>query len=83
MIVIERDGKTIVITGWRARVIGAVAGRRGKSSQNENSFVDDIAKKTGKGRSTIARKAARAKVVVLPEITGTSLDKGAEIDARV
>jgi hypothetical protein len=56
-------------------------GRRGKSSQNENSFVDDIAKKTGKGRSTIARKAARAKVVVLPEITGTSLDKGSEIDA--
>jgi hypothetical protein len=25
MIVIERDGKTIVITGWRAWVIGAVA----------------------------------------------------------
>jgi ParB-like chromosome segregation protein Spo0J len=53
------------------------------SSPNENlkPFVDDTAKKTGKGRSTIARKAARAKVVVLPEITGTSLDKGSEIDA--
>ena len=25
MIVIERDGKTVVITGWRAWVIGAVA----------------------------------------------------------
>jgi hypothetical protein len=25
MIVIERDGKTIVITGWRAWLIGAVA----------------------------------------------------------
>jgi hypothetical protein len=25
VIVIERDGKTIVITGWRAWVIGAVA----------------------------------------------------------
>ena len=44
-------------------------------------FIDDTAKKTGKGRSTIARKAARAKVVVLLEIIGTSLDKGAEIDA--
>ena len=25
MIVIERDGKTIVITGWRAWLLGAVA----------------------------------------------------------
>jgi ParB-like nuclease domain len=50
-------------------------------SENLKPFVDDTVKKTGKGRSTIARKAARAKVVVLPEITGTSLDKGSEIDA--
>jgi ParB-like chromosome segregation protein Spo0J len=66
---------------------GAV-GRRGKRSQNATSsepadaFIDDTAKKTGKHRATIARKAARAKKVsVLPDIVGTSLDKGTEIDA--
>jgi ParB-like chromosome segregation protein Spo0J len=66
---------------------GAV-GRRGKRSQNAissepaDAFIDDTAKKTGKHRATIARKAARAKKVsVLPDIVGTSLDKGAEIDA--
>jgi ParB/RepB/Spo0J family partition protein len=60
---------------------GAV-GRRGKSSQNENSYVEDTARKTGKGRSTIARDITHAKqVIVLPDIVGTSLDKGDEIDA--
>jgi uncharacterized ParB-like nuclease family protein len=60
---------------------GAV-GRGGKSSQNENSFVADVAEKTGKGRSTVARDVTRAnKVVVLPDIIGTSLDEGSEIDA--
>jgi ParB family transcriptional regulator, chromosome partitioning protein len=66
---------------------GAV-GRRGKSSHNATSFepadafIDDTAKKTGKHRATVARKAARAKkVAVLPDIVGTSLDTGAEIDA--
>jgi hypothetical protein len=66
---------------------GAV-GRRGKRSQHATSFepadafIDDTAKKTGKHRATIARKAARAKKVsVLPDIVGTSLDKGTEIDA--
>src|SRR5208282_2104518 len=67
--------------GGRAKAAKA----KGAKSQNEtgqaDAFIDDTAKKTGKGRSTIARKAARAKVVVLPEIIGTSLDKGAEIDA--
>jgi ParB family transcriptional regulator, chromosome partitioning protein len=57
---------------------GAV-GRRGKRSQNATSFepadafIDDTAKKTGKHRATVARKAARAKkVAVLPDIVGTS-----------
>jgi N6-adenosine-specific RNA methylase IME4/uncharacterized ParB-like nuclease family protein len=60
---------------------GAV-GRGGKSSQNENSFVADAAKKTGKGRSTVARDVTRAKkVVVLADIVGTSLDQGDELDA--
>jgi N6-adenosine-specific RNA methylase IME4 len=60
---------------------GAV-GRGGKSSHFENSFVADVAEKTGKGRSTVARDATRAnKVVVLADIIGTSLDEGSEIDA--
>jgi ParB family chromosome partitioning protein len=58
--------------------------RSGSSSQNENlkSFAIDTATKTGKGRSTIARDVARAdKIVVLPDIVGTSLDTGVEINA--
>jgi hypothetical protein len=46
------------------------------------AFVADIAVKTGKGRSTVARDVTRAKkVAVLDDIAGTSLDKGDEIDA--
>jgi hypothetical protein len=66
---------------------GAI-GLQGKRSQNATSseltyaFTDDIAKKTGKHRATVARKAARAKkVAVLSETAGTSLDTGSEIDA--
>jgi ParB-like chromosome segregation protein Spo0J len=68
-------------------VHGAV-GRRGKRLQHAISFepadvfIDDAAKKTGKHRATISRKATRAKKVsVLPDIIGTVLDNGAEIDA--
>jgi ParB family transcriptional regulator, chromosome partitioning protein len=61
------------------------SGKGGKlKSQNENltSFVKDTAKKTGRGRSTVARDAARAsKVVVLAEIKNTCLDNGKELDA--
>jgi hypothetical protein len=47
-----------------------------------DAFIDDTAKKTGEHRATVARKAARAKkVVVLSDIIATSLDKGAEMDA--
>jgi hypothetical protein len=43
------------------------------------AFVADIAVKTGKGRSTIARDVTRAKkVAVLDDIAGTCLDKGDE-----
>ena len=51
------------------------AGAR-SSSQNENlkAFVTDIAVKTGKGRSTVARDVTRAKkVAVLDDIAGTCL----------
>jgi ParB family chromosome partitioning protein len=61
---------------------GAVGRGRKKSSQLENSFVDDTAKKTGKGRSTVARDATRAaKIPDLADVVGTSLDKGEELDA--
>jgi ParB/RepB/Spo0J family partition protein len=61
---------------------GTIGRGRKKSSQNEKSFVDDTAKKSGKPRSTVARDVARAnKVKVLREIAGTSLDQGDEIDA--
>ena len=49
------------------------AGAR-SSSQNENlkAFVADLAVKTGKGRSTVARDVTRAKkVAVLDDIAGT------------
>ena len=49
------------------------------SSQNENlkAFVADIAVKTGKGRSTVARDVTRAKkVAVLDDIAGTCLALG-------
>ena len=46
------------------------------------SALADIAVKTGKGRSTVARDVTRAKkVAVLDDIAGTCLDKGDEIDA--
>ena len=51
------------------------AGAR-SSSQNENlkAFVADIAVKTGKGRSTVARDVTRAKkVAVLDDIAGTRI----------
>ena len=50
--------------------------------ENLKAFVADIAVKTGKGRSTVARDVTRAKkVAVLDDIAGTCLDKGDEIDA--
>jgi hypothetical protein len=62
---------------------GGGAGKQ--RSQNEifvfepaDAFIDDTAKKTRKGRSTIARAATRGKnVKVLPDIVGTSLDQRA------
>jgi ParB/RepB/Spo0J family partition protein len=55
--------------------------RRSQESQDE-TFVSDMAKKVGKGRSTVARDVTRAnKVVVLADIVGTALDEGEEIDA--
>jgi len=45
-------------------------------------FTADAAEKTGQSERALQRDAERAdKVVVLPDIAGTSLDKGVEIDA--
>jgi N6-adenosine-specific RNA methylase IME4/ParB-like chromosome segregation protein Spo0J len=45
-------------------------------------FTKDAAQKTGQSERSIRRDAARGEnVAVLPDIVGTSLDKGAELDA--
>ena len=60
---------------------------RGAKSQNESkpsAFVTDAARKTGKGRSTVARDLTHASKIgpeILADIVGTSLDRGDEIDA--
>jgi N6-adenosine-specific RNA methylase IME4 len=52
------------------------------TNENLKSYAAAAAKKTGKGRSTVARDVARAsKVVVLRDIIGTPLDEGDQIDA--
>jgi N6-adenosine-specific RNA methylase IME4/ParB-like chromosome segregation protein Spo0J len=46
------------------------------------AFIEDAAKKTGKGRTTIAREATRAKHIPrIADCIGTSLDQGEELDA--
>jgi ParB family transcriptional regulator, chromosome partitioning protein len=86
---IERD----LLTARRKEVYEAMhpetrhgaTGRGRKKSHGEISFVDDTAKKTGKGRATIARAAARGKALQQIPHAGdaarTSLDKPAEVDA--
>ena len=56
----------------------------GKKAKNAKlaSFVEATAKATGQSKRKVARDATRGKrVAVLSEIVGTSLDKGAELDA--
>lgn len=63
---------------------GKRTGKGGKyKSQNETStFVADTAKKTRRGRSSVARDVHRGEnIVVLPEITGTCLDTSEQLDA--
>ncbi|MGY0573250.1 hypothetical protein ACTGJ9_020910 [Bradyrhizobium sp. RDM12] len=51
--------------------------------KKEAPFIDDTAAKTGKHRATIARDVARAEALGddIDRVAGTSLDKGAELDA--
>jgi ParB-like chromosome segregation protein Spo0J len=68
--------------GGRAKA--AIRKGQGANAQIERTqtFVRDTAKKTGTGRSSVQRDVTRGKKVeVLRDIVGTSLDKGAEIDA--
>jgi ParB-like chromosome segregation protein Spo0J len=68
--------------GGRAKA--AIRKGPGANAQIERTqtFVKDTAKKTGTGRSSVQRDVTRGKKVkVLRDIVGTSLDKGAEIDA--
>jgi N6-adenosine-specific RNA methylase IME4 len=65
-----------------------VRGGPGRRKKNEShsatgkapAFIDDTAK-TGKHRATIAREVARAKIVNLADIVGTTLDKPEQLDA--
>jgi ParB family transcriptional regulator, chromosome partitioning protein len=66
---------------------GAAGKHRPKSkvSQNgtpEKAFIDDAAKKTGRGRSTVARSVSRGQNITdVAALAGTSLDHGVELDA--
>ena len=61
-------------------------GDRKSKSRSQNaylkSFVADTAKKTGKHHGTVARDVKRGKDILdVAALAGTSLDKGAELDA--
>jgi len=66
-----------------------VRGGPGRSKKNEShsatgkapAFIDDTANKTGKHRATIAREVARAKIINLADVVGTTLDRPDELDA--
>jgi ParB family transcriptional regulator, chromosome partitioning protein len=65
---------------------GAAPGKAGGGKEAKetklDSFAEATAKATGKSKTKIKRDATRGKkVVVLPDIVGTSLDKGVELDA--
>jgi ParB family chromosome partitioning protein len=65
---------------------GATGRGRAKSGQVGHSnerFTADTAAKTGKSKRSIERDATRAKALGadLDKVAGTSLDKGAELDA--
>lgn len=67
--------------------IAAASGKNlsGKGKQKAEMSTRELAKKTGKSKDTIARGLKRGKELAddLEDITGTSLDKGEELDALV
>jgi N6-adenosine-specific RNA methylase IME4/ParB-like chromosome segregation protein Spo0J len=61
---------------------GKAGGGKKAKSANLASFAEATAKSTGQSKRTVARDSTRAKrVVVLSDVTGTSLDQGDELDA--
>jgi ParB-like chromosome segregation protein Spo0J len=61
---------------------GAGRGKRAHKDANLASFSEATAKATRQSKRTVAREAARGEhVQVLPDVVGTSLDKGDELDA--
>jgi hypothetical protein len=72
----------------KAKAKGAHAANKKMGRANDatanlpDAFTTDVAKKTGQTARNVRRIAARGKTVTaFPEIVGTSLDKGREIDA--
>ena len=68
------------------------AGGRAKSAKSQGAkyqvdtwhpayiaYIDDAAKKSGRSRASISRETNRSKSI--PDVAGTSLDKGTELDA--
>jgi hypothetical protein len=65
---------------------GKAGGGKKKREERQNvdlgSYADDAAKKTGKTRKTVERAVKRGKDIPnVADLAGTSLDKGAELDA--
>lgn len=61
---------------------GASGGGKRPKDANLASFAEDTARKTGRSKRDVARDTTRAKAVPnLADVIGTSLDKGAELDA--
>lgn len=61
----------------------SLADGRGAGPQHEKAFAADTASKTGETKRSINQKVARAEALGadIHEVTGTSLDKGTELDA--
>jgi hypothetical protein len=78
------EGKHPETKKGRAPGAGKGKGKKRLDKSQDETFVKDTAAKTGKGRSSVARDAKRGEQLsLLPDIVGTSLDQGAEIDAFV
>jgi hypothetical protein len=74
----KKHGKAKALGGHAAQ---AAQGHKANANLAD-AFTKDATKKTRQSERSVQRDATRAKkVAVLPDIAGTSLDKGAEIDA--
>jgi N6-adenosine-specific RNA methylase IME4 len=60
---------------------GRGKGKQARKGAKMASFQEDTAKKTGRSRRAVERDSTRGKETWLPQIIGTCLDSGSEIDA--